>query len=107
MDNWENVTFDTCEDLKCVESAVRLDPEGHLLLVPVYLKRVCPNRELVVGVEVYLDEKLYAIKTRKVFTGHHSCPKRIRKFYTGDFHFLLTNSCNKEICIKVLAHYIY
>lgn len=107
MENCESIVFDTCEDLKCVESTVRMDPEGHLLLVPVCLKHVRPNRALVVGVEVYLDKKLYALKTRKVFTGHHSCPKKIREFYAGDFHFLFTNSCNKNICIKILAHYIY
>lgn len=100
MENCESIVFDTCEDLKCVESTVRMDPEGHLLLVPVCLKHVRPNRALVVGVEVYLDKKLYALKTRKVFTGHTHAPKKYVNFMLEIFTFYSPILVTKTFALK-------
>lgn len=102
----EDIQFNACEDIKCVEADVKIEGEGHLLRVPVYLNDVCPRRKIVVGVRVYLRGKLYATKTKKVFTSGRSYCRRIREFYVDEFCFLFTDTCIEDIDIDVLAHYI-
>ena len=106
MKSIENIEFNVCEDIKCVEVDVKIENEGHLLKVPVYLDDVCPSRKIIVGVRIYVKGKLYAMKTKKVFTGGRPYCRKIREFYVDDFHFLFTDTCIDDIDVDVLAHYI-
>lgn len=102
------IIFEPCEESKLVEQHVKIDDTGHMLIIPVCLRSVYPCREIVVGVQIYTDDSLYAMQTRKVFTGGRSYCSKIRNFHAGDFTFLFTDSCTTtDICIKVFAHYIY
>lgn len=92
---------------KCVETEVKVEDEGYVLRVPVYLNDVCPCRKVVVGVQIYVGGKLYATKVKKVFTGDQPHCRRICEFYVDEFYFLFTDSCVGDIDIEVLAHYIY
>lgn len=101
------IAFKPCEESKTIVENIQVDNEGHMLTVPVYLCCVRPCREIVVGVQIYIKDRLYAMKTKKIFTGRHSHRNKIRDFYVGDFTFLFTDECTSDICVKVLAHYIY
>lgn len=103
----EDIKFNACEDIKCVETDVKIEDEGHLLRISVYLNEVCPCRKIVVGVQVYVKGKLYAMRTKEVFTGGHSYCRKIYEFYVDEFCFLFTEACVDDIDIDVLAHYIY
>ena len=100
------VSFSECEEIKCVKTEVKVEGNGNLLKVPILLTDVCSCRELIVGVQVFVKGKFYAMKTKKVFTG--GCPKsrKICTFFAGDFYFLFTNTCNHDITINVISHYI-
>lgn len=106
MDSIDIVTFNACEDIKCLEKDINIEDEGSLLKVPVFLYNVCPYKKIIVGVSVYVDGKFYAIKTKKMFTGSRSYCSKTRKFYAGEFLFLFTDECNKNVRVRVLAHYI-
>ena len=101
-----NIEFNACEDIKYVEVDVKVENEGPLLRVPVYLNDVCPGREIIVGVQVYVRGKFYAMKTKKVFICGRPYCRKIREFYVADFNFLFTDTCRDDICIDILAHYI-
>lgn len=103
----KKVSFSPCDDVKCIEAEVHIDDEGHMLVVPVYLCDVCTCRKIIVGVQVYVCGRLYAMKTKEICTGGCPCCSRICQFYVGDFNFLFTNIGTEEIDIKILAHYIY
>ena len=102
----QEVTFNECEDIKCVTVDVHTEDEGKLLRVPVYVRNVCPDRKIIVGVRVYIRGKLYAMKVKKIFTDHRNYCRKIRRFYVGDFEFLFTDNCDDDIYIDILAHYI-
>lgn len=107
MQSMDTVTFNDCDEIKSLEANVHIENEGQLLRVPVYLHNVCPCRQLIVGVCVYVNNRLYAMKTKKVFTGgRHYCPK-ICEFYAGDFLFLFDDCFDKQIRTRILSHYIY
>lgn len=101
------IIFEPCEDIKLVEQYVQIDNEGHMLVVPVCLRSVYPCREIVVGVQIYTDDSLYAMQTRKVFTGGRSYCSKICNFHAGTFTFLFADRRTSDICVKVFAHYIY
>lgn len=101
------IIFEPCEDIKLVEQDVKIDNEGHMLVVPVRLRSVYPCREIVVGVQIYTDDSLYAMQTKKVFTGGRSYCSKICNFHAGTFTFLFTDRRTSDICVKVFAHYIY
>lgn len=101
------VFFEPCEDIKLVEQDVQIDNEGHMLVVPVCLRSVYPCREIVVGVQIYTDDSLYAMQTKKVFTGGRSYCSKICNFHAGTLTFLFADRCTSDICVKVFAHYIY
>jgi hypothetical protein len=103
----EDISFTACEEIKCVEAGVHIDDEGHMLTIPVYLYDVCPCREVIVGVQVYVDGRLYAMKTQKVYTGGCRYCRKIYEKYVDDFYFLFTELCDEKISIKMLAHYLY
>ena len=101
------IIFEPCEDIKLLEQDVQIGNEGHMLVVPVCLRSVYPFREMVVGVQIYINDSLYAMQTRKVFTGRRSYCNKIRNFDAGTFTFLFTDRCTSNICVKVFSHYIY
>lgn len=102
----EKIQFKACEDIKCVEAHVQVENEGKLLNVPVYIREVHPCREVIVGVRVYVDGRLYAMKTKKIFTGGRRCCGKIHEIYVDCFQFLFIDDCQKDICVDMLAHYI-
>lgn len=102
----EKIQFKECEDIKCVEVNVQVENEGKLLRVPVYIRNVYPCREIIVGVRVYVEGRLYAMKTKKIFTGGRRYCRKIDEFYVGCFEFLFIDTCQENICVDTLAHYI-
>lgn len=102
-----DIDFKACEDTKYINIATQASDEGHLLTVPVYLYNVCPCRKIVVGVQIFVNGRLYALKTCKVFTGYSPCCRKICKFYVDEFDFLFTDEYKEDIKVEVMAHYIY
>ena len=102
----QEIEFKECEDVKCVGADVEVENEGKLLSVPVYLREVCPCREVIVGVIVYVAGEVYAMKTKKVFTGGRRYCGKIDEIYVGYFEFLFTDVCQNDIYVDMLAHYI-
>ena len=102
----QEIEFKECEDVKCVGADVEVENEGKLLSVPVYLREVCPCREVIVGVIVYVAGEVYAMKTKKVFTGGREYCKEIDEVYVDCFKFLFEDVCEEDVCVDVLAHYI-
>lgn len=101
------IIFEPGEDSKLVEQLVDINDTGHILNIPVRLRRVYPGREIVVGVQIYIGDSLYAMQTRKVFTGRRPHCNKIYNFYVGDFTFLFVDRCTSDIYVKVFTHYIY
>lgn len=101
------IIFEPCEVSKLVKQHVKIDGTGHMLIIPVCLRSVYPCREIVIGVQIYTDDSLYAMQTRKVFTGRRSYCNKICNFHAGNFTFLFVDGCTSDICVKVFAHYIY
>lgn len=69
MRETEDIIFYPCDDIKCIQADVKVEDEGYLLRVPVYLNNVCPCRNVVVAVQIFVEGKIYAMKTKEVFTG--------------------------------------
>lgn len=103
----EDVIFHNCEKTKCIDVKIYIDNEGHIIKVPVYLCNVCPDRNIIVGVLVYIKNKLYAIKTKEIISSGDIAKNRNSKIYVGEFEFLFAEECKEDIQIKVLSHYIY
>ena len=106
MDCNDTIVFKNCEIAKSIEKQVCITDEGHLLKVPVTLCNVHPCRQVIVGVRICLNGKFYAMKTKEVFTGGREYCRRIRELFVGDFNFLFTHSCEDQVDVEVLAHYI-
>lgn len=102
----EGIQFKECEDIKCVEANVQVENEGKLLKVPVYIRNVYPCREVIVGVRVYVGGQLYAMKTKKIFTGGRRYCRKFDEIYVDCFEFLFIDACQNDICVDILAHYI-
>lgn len=104
----KSITFEPCKmiESQCLDVSPSCD--GRLLLLKVYLKNVCPNKHVAMAVLLYKNNRLYALKTRKIDTSDFR-PCSCRDFYAGKFCFVLPedNLCNiQEIKVKVIAHYI-
>lgn len=117
-----NMTIYPCDDMKfmpideCSNSS-----HGSCLIVPVYIHNVCENENLLVIVEVYKNDNLYAREIKKVFTGCNkkSCctynnkncccdSNMIDTLFIGNFEFYFLDECNPNcICVKVKTQYIY
>lgn len=63
-------------------------------------------REVIVGVRVYVGGQLYAMKTKKIFTGGRRYCRKIDQIYVDCFEFLFIDACQDDICVNMLAHYI-
>lgn len=88
------------------------DSSGICLIVPVYIHKVCRNKHMLVIVEIYRNNHLYARQIKEVFTS--SCKKccendgMISRMYVADFEFYFTDICEpSSICVEVKTQYIY
>jgi hypothetical protein len=82
--------------------------DGRLLFVHVNLKNICPNKIIVVGVLVYEDDKLYAFKVKKMFTGY-CCDCECKDLDAGRFCFILEENelCSqRKVRTEVVSHYV-
>lgn len=70
------------------------------------LKVIHSCREVIVGVRVYVGGQLYAMKTKKIFTGGRRYCRKIDEIYVDCFEFLFIDACQDDICVNMLAHYI-
>lgn len=120
--NKKNIVICPCENTrflpinKCCNSN-----NGTCLIVPVSLRDVCKNKHLLVIVEVYKDNNLYARQIKKVFTGcseenncNYCCSKcsncddLIDCLFIDDFEFYFLDICNpKCIYVDVKIQYLY
>lgn len=90
--------------------------KGICLIVPVTIHCVYPDSYILVVVEVYVKDKLYSRKMKKVFTGHSiedkdRCSefiKLIDSLFVDDFKFYFMNDLNINcIHVDVNIQYIY
>lgn len=90
--------------------------QGACLMVPVSMHFVCPNAYLLVVVEVFIKNKLYSRKMKKIFTGeckinkynYRSKKNIIEHLFIDNFKFYFINDCNpKYIHVEVNTQYIY
>lgn len=103
----KEIKLDHREDSKNLTINVTTQDSGRLLKIPVYLYNVSPCRKIIVGVKVYVNSKLYAIKVKKIFIPGYPFSKKIRSYFVGDFEFLLTDHCNDEIYFHITSHYTF
>lgn len=110
----ENIKYMHCNDANCSNP-------GMCLIVPVSVHNVCKNECLLVIVEVYKDNCLYARQVKKVFTGSkqkHECgynnfncscsDNLIDCLFIDNFEFYFLNECDPMcICVEVKTQYIY
>lgn len=107
MNEKAQITFNSCEEVKNIEVSTSVSPEGQLLNVYTYLYDVCPCRQIIIGVRIYICRNFYAMQTKKIFTGYSRC-QVIDKCYAGKFSFLFLNPCHfiDDIKVDIIAHYI-
>ena len=103
----KEIKFDHTEDSKHLDINVATQDSGRLLKIPVYLYNVSPCRKIIVGVNVYVNQEIYAMKVKKIFICGYPFSKKIRSYFVGDFDFLLTEHCNDEISYHITSHYIF
>ncbi|AKN32537.1 hypothetical protein Ccar_17390 [Clostridium carboxidivorans P7] len=98
---------DCCNDKpkKCIN--LHKTFEGRLLFLHVNLKDICPNKTIVVSVLIYENDKLYAYKVKKMFTGSlDSC--KCKEFDAGKFCFVIQENCicnERKFKAKVIYNY--
>ena len=104
----KDICFDPCETVKKEFINVSPNCNGRLLVLHVNLKNICPNKMIVVGVLIYENNKLYALKVKKIHTGDfHDC--KCRDLNAGKFYFVFKDDelCKKrEFKVKVMSNYI-
>lgn len=111
--NSKNSILHPCNINKCLTmDCCCNDSSGICLIVPVYIHKVCANKNILVIVEVYKNNHLYARQIKKIFTSHHiKCYENnnlIDRIYVGDFEFYFTDICEpSSICVDVKTQYIY
>ena len=111
--NSKNLTLHPCDINKCLTmDCCCNDSLGICLIVPVYIHNVCVNKHMLVIVEIYKNNNLYARQIKEVCTSYHKkcCENNnmIRRMYVGDFEFYFTDICDpSSICINVKTQYIY
>lgn len=110
--NSKNSIIYPCEINKCFPLDCNCDDFlGTCLIVPVYLHDICPNQHLLVIVELYKNNHLYARQVKQIFTGNNkSCScnnSTIKRLYAGDFEFYFAEICEPScICVEVKTQYI-
>ncbi len=108
----KNLIIHPCENNKCLPmNCDANNSTGLCLIIPVYIHEVCKNKHLLVIVEVYKYDHLYARQIKEIFTGdcdNCCCYKNlISRLYAGDFEFYFTDICEPtSICIEVKTQYI-
>lgn len=104
----KDITVSPCQSIEqdCID--VYPDCEGRLLVLHVNLKNICPNRIIIVGVLIYENGRLYAIKAKKVRTGS-SFHQSLENFDAGEFCFLFQEEHpykQHTFKTKVISHYV-
>jgi|GEM_PF-3477465 hypothetical protein len=104
----KNISFSPCERIKKDFIDVSPSCSRRLLVLHVNLKNICPGKKIVVCVLIYENNKLCALKIKKINTDwFHTC--KCRDFYVGKFCFAFKE---EELCryrkfkVKVLTHYV-
>lgn len=106
-----------CKKVKCIPvEKCNTSDEGICIIVPVIIHHVCPKVYMLVIVEVYLNEKLYCRKIKKIYTGTEKrnkcdCGEQdniIESLYIDEFKFYFVDICEPEcIKIEVETQYLY
>lgn len=104
----KDVCFTTCDIVKneCIDTCPRC--EGGLLILHVNLKNICLNKIIVVGVLLYENKKLYALKVKKITTGCSSYGK-YGDFDAGEFCFVFPEDqlCQRrKFEVRVISNYV-
>lgn len=108
----KNISYIKSNDYSCSSS-------GTCLVVPVSIHNICKNKHLLVIVEVYKDNNLYARQIKKIFTGlekgncHNQCNcsccnNLIDCLFIDDFKFYFLSEFTPVcISVEVKTQYIY
>lgn len=92
--------------------------DGSCLVIPLTLHCVCSNSYLLVIVELFLSNKLYARKMKKIFTGNNdNCQPKpnccnsdemIESLFVDNFKFYFLSTYDpKNVTVEVNVQYIY
>nr|WP_307992570.1 hypothetical protein [uncultured Niameybacter sp.] len=101
------IKFDSCQDIVCDTIETTVDEEGCLFTVHAILRNVCCNTCMSVGVILYIDDCIYAIKLREVYTGNCKCGCCTHKNLTiPQFTFIFPKHLECCAHAEVVAHYI-
>lgn len=103
--NEKDTTFAFCEICKTDELSVDLKCLGRVLRLNVTINNVCPNKNVVVGILIFEDDKLKAVKVKEVNTcGLTACsPVKAGQFC---FVFKEEDLCRRRtFTVKAIAHY--
>lgn len=120
--NKKSIIIHPCENTNIMHIDKHCGPNNDVcLIVPVSIHDVCENKYLLVIVEVYKDDKLYARQIKKIFTGCYkenncdcshckcsSCNNLIDCLFIDDFEFYFVDICDPEcIFVDVKIQYLY
>lgn len=103
----ESITLAPGETIKSIELSTFVEDDGQILRIPLYLWDVCACDQIIVGVFIFKDDKLYAKRIKEVYVQGPAYCAGCHEFFAGEFEFLFEESCMKDVRIKVMAHYIY
>lgn len=115
--NRNNSAMFQCEKVKYFPmDKCNCTSQGACLIAPVCIHCVCPNSNLLVIVEVFIKDKLYSRKFKKIFTGSpksdkcncHEYDKTIDSLFIDNFKFYFIEIYNPEyIRVEVNTQYLY
>ena len=118
----KNMDIYSCEDIKFITiDECSNSSHGSCLIVPVYIHNVCKNKTLLVIIEVYKNNRLYAREIKKISTSCNktsccTCKNKncccdnniIDSVFVGNFEFYFIDDCNpKCVYVDIKTQYIY
>ena len=103
--NEKDTTFGFCEVCKVDDLSVDLKCLGRVLRLNVTINNVCPNKNVVVGILIFEDNKLKAVKVKEVNTCGLTVCSPVN---AGQFCFVFKEEdlCRRRTFrVKAIAHY--
>ena len=103
--NEKETTFGFCEICKVDDLSVDLKCLGRVLRLNVTINNVCPNKNVVVGILIFEDNKLKAVKVKEVNTCGLTVCSPVN---AGQFCFVFKEEdlCRRRTFrVKAIAHY--
>lgn len=116
-----NTTIFSCDKIRYFPiNKYNCANDSSCLVIPLTLHCVCSNSHILVIVELFLNNKLYSRKIKKIFTGKEdscNCPPKsdccnsdnlIDSLFVDNFKFYFLNTYDpKSVTVEVNLQYIY